>query len=177
MSHPDTPIVIHWNDRFLDLFAKCTALYRSGNTDFESYYDAEGHALLGETGYAPREFFDFVEDHCEYGTPSISTALLVAAVRRDYFHVVMEGKDGARNVTSNDVPARGDELEGIAYLPRILAKARAKLRGDLDPDMMFGCGGDRAFLHRMGGIHPADFLRRVWAADEDDAKIVEWLKS
>jgi len=177
MSHESTPTAATWNERFLDLYAKCTDLYRSGNTDYENYYDKSDNGLLGEIGYAPREFFDFVEDYCEFGIPGPSTALLVAAVRRDYFHVVMERKDGARNVTSSDVPSRGEELAGIPYLPRIIAKARAKLRGDLDPDLMFGCGGDRAFLRRVGGVHPADFLRRVWAADEDETKIVDWLKS
>ncbi|MFU8893707.1 MAG: DUF5069 domain-containing protein [Luteolibacter sp.] len=165
-----------WNDRFLALFDHCTGLYQKGNRDFTTYYDAAAQALLGEIGYAPREFFDFVEDFCEHGVPTRSTALLVAAVRRDYFHVAMEGEDGSRSVTSSDVPSRGEELDGIPYLPRILAKARAKLRGDLDPDMMFGCGGDRGFLQRSGGIHLADFLRRVWAAGEDDQKIVEWLR-
>lgn len=171
-----TPSSTDWNDRFLALFDKCVILYRKGNHDFTSYYDAADEALLGKIGYAPREFFDFVEDHCEFSAPSATTALLVAAVRRDYFHVVMEGRDGTRDVTSNDVPSRGDELDGIPYLPRILAKARAKLRGDLDPDMMFGCGGDRGFLQQVGGIHPADFLRRVWSAGDDDQKIVEWIK-
>lgn len=167
----------HWNERFLELFDHCVSHYEQGNRDFTTYYDDDAKALLSEIGYAPREFFDFVEDFCEHGTPSPSTSLLVAAVRRDYFHVVMEGQDGARNLKSSDVPSRGEELDGIPYLPRILAKARAKLRGDLDPDMMFGCGGDRGFLSRAGGIHPADFLRRVWATGEDDSKIVEWLRS
>ena len=165
-----------WNDRFLALFDKCVILYQKGNYDFNKYYDKADISLLGEIGYAPREFFDFIEDQCEFGAPSPTTALLVAAVRRDYFIVVMEGKDGSRSITSSDIPSRGDELDGIPYLPRILAKARAKLRGDLDPDLMFGCGGDRGFLQRVGGIHPADFLRRVWAAEDDDSKIVEWLR-
>jgi len=171
-----TPTSTHWNDRFLALFDRCEILYQKGVRDHTAYYDAADHALLGEIGYAPREFFDFVEDFCEFGSPSRSTALLVAAVRRDYYHTIMNGKDGSRNITSRDVPARGEELEGIPYLPRILAKARAKLRGDLDPDLMFGCGGDRGFLQRIGGVHPADFLRRVWYADSDDRKIVEWLR-
>ena len=122
-----------------------------------------------------RNSFDFVEDFCEEGSPSPSTALLVAGVRRDYFQVVMGGKPGERNLTASDIPTFGDELAGMAYLPRILAKAKAKLRGELDPDLMYGCGGDRAFLARSGGLHLADFLRQVWAADGDDGKIVTWI--
>jgi hypothetical protein len=166
-----------WNDRFLDLFDRCVKRYRAGDTDFTGYYEAPADAaLLAEIGYKPREFFDFVEDFCEESTPSPSTALLVAAVRRDYFQVVMKAKPGEKNLTRDDIPTFGDELDGIAYLPRILAKARAKLRGELDPDLMFGCGGDRAFLGRHGDLHLADFLRQVWAAGDDDAKILDWIR-
>lgn len=165
-----------WNDRFLALFDKCVIHFRKGNHDYNNYYDKADLSLLEEIGHAPREFFDFVEDHCEFGAPSPTTALLVAAVRRDYFEVVMASEDGSRGVSSSDIPSRGDELDGIPYLPRILAKARAKLRGDLDPNLMFGCGGDRAFLQKIGGVHPADFLRRVWSADDDHMKIANWLR-
>jgi hypothetical protein len=165
-----------WNDRFLALFDHCAAKYSAGNENYETYYSEEDLGFLRSMGYQPREFFDFVEDFCEDGEPSISTALLIAAVRRDYFLVVQGGtpSDG-RLLTRDDVPTFGDELEGIRYLPRILAKARAKLRGELDPDLMFGCGGDRNFLKNHGAIHPADFLRRVWAAGDDDSKIAAWV--
>lgn len=166
-----------WNDQFLALFDRCVNRYRSGDKDFTQYYDEKDSSLLSRIGYRPREFFDFVEDFCDEGAPSPTTALLVAAVRRDYFEVVMEGKPGTKNVAADDLPTFGDELDGIAYLPRILAKARAKLRGELDPDMMYSCGGDRNFLNKNGYIHPADFLRQVWAADGDDQKVLKWIRS
>jgi hypothetical protein len=166
-----------WNDRFLELFDRCVAAYRGGNTDFNSYYTPEDLTFLGSIGYKPREFFDFVEDLCEEGVPSISTALLVAAARRDYFLTVQKGGTSEHVLTRDNVPGFGDELEGLAYFPRILAKAQAKLRGELDPDLMFGCGGDRNFLQKNGDIHPADFLRHVWAEGENPAKLAAWVKS
>ena len=78
--------------------------------------------------------------------PLQSTALLIAAVRRDYLQVVQGGILSEIEITRGDLPSFGDTLGDIAYLPRILAKARAKLRGELDPDLMYGCGGDRKFL-------------------------------
>ncbi len=165
-----------WNDTFLELFDRCVSRYRAGDHDFESYYTPADLGFLRETGCQTREFFDFVEDFCEDNTPSPSTALLVAAVRRDYFLTVQKGIPCAGPLlTRDDVPTFGEELEGVAYLPRILAKARAKLRGTLDPDLMFGCGGDRNFLRKHGDLHPADFLRQVWAAKEDDLKVAEWV--
>lgn len=164
-----------WNDTFLALFERCVAEYLGGNLDFETHYMPEDRAFLAAIGYQPREFFDFVEDFCEQGNPSATTALLIAAVRRDYFITVQLGGPGGPPLTRDDLPTFGDELAGITYLPRILAKARAKLRGELDPDLMFGCGGDRNFLQQHGEIHPADFLRRVWAAGTNDRKLAAWV--
>jgi hypothetical protein len=169
-----------WNDRFLSLFERSADLYRSGEKDFQKHYDGGDLAFLATIGYKPREFFDFVEDFCEEGEPSASTAMLVAAVRRDYFLTLQNGitpTAPGKLLTRDDVPSFGHELDGIPYLPRILAKARAKLAGNLDPDLMFGCGGDRNFLHKNGDIHPADFLRHVWAVGDDDQKLAEWVKA
>lgn len=164
-----------WNDSFLALFDRCVAEFQSGNVDFETYYTPENLAFLARIGCQPRELFDFVEDFCGEGEPSISTALLVAAVRRDYFHTIQKGIPSDQVLTRDDVPSFGDELRGMPYLPRLLAKGRAKLRGELDPDLMFGCGGDRNFMKKHGDIHPADFLRHLWAAGADDEKIANWI--
>jgi hypothetical protein len=164
-----------WNDAFLMLFDRCVALYRSGNRDFTTYYTPDDLALLAGIGCQTREFFDAVEDFCDEGVPTASTALLVAAVRRDYFLTMQAGLPSGKLLTRDDLPTFGDELAGISYLPRILAKARAKLRGELDPDLMFGCGGDRNFLKNHGDIHPADFLRWVWALGSDEQKLAAWV--
>ena len=164
-----------WNDKFLALFDRCVATCRSGNRDFTTCHTPGDLAFLAEIGYQIREFFDFVEDFCDEGEPSASTALLIAAVRRDYFLTVQQGVISEQILTRDEIPTFGDELLGIPYLPRILAKARAKLRGELDPDLMFCCGGDRHFLKNHGDIHPADFLRWVWAVGDDDGKLAAWV--
>jgi hypothetical protein len=166
-----------WNDYFLTLFDSCCATYRSGLRDLDKYFSGEDLAFLTTIGHQPREFYDSVEDFCDAGTPSPSTALLVAAVRRDYYLSVQNGITSNRVITSDELPSFGHELAGMAYLPRILAKARAKLRGELAPDIMFGCGGDRNFLRKHGSIPPADFLRHVWAAGDSDAKLAAWVKT
>jgi len=166
-----------WNDTYLTLFDHCVSAYNSGNKDFPTYYRPEDLRFLTKIGCQPREFFDFVEDYCEAGTPSPSTAVLVASVRRDYFLTIQQGKASTgKLLTADSIPTFGEELEGIAYLPRLLAKGRAKLRGELDPDLMYGCGGDRNFLGKNGNIHPADFLRNLWAAGDDDARMAAWVK-
>jgi Domain of unknown function (DUF5069) len=168
---------MEWNETFEQLFESCAAQHRMGNFDYETGYSASELAFLISIGCKPREFFDFVEDFVGEGTPAPSTALLVAAARRDYFLVVQKGQASTHEITHDELPNFGEELGGMKYLPRILKKARAKLRGELDPDMMYGCGGDRNFLNKNGQIHPADFLRAVWACGEDDAKLAAWVKA
>lgn len=166
-----------WNDSFLTLFDSCCATYRAGERNPEHFYSGADLAFLSTIGYRTREFFDFVEDHCDDGVPSASTAMLVAAARRDYFLTIQHGVTSHRTLSVDLLPTFGEVLDGFVYLPRILAKARAKLRGELDPDIMFCCGGDRKFLRTHGEIHPADFLRRVWSAADDDHKLAAWVKS
>jgi hypothetical protein len=165
-----------WQDRFLALFDKCLAQYRRGNVDFNSYYSKQDLAFLKSIGYRPREFFDFVEDFADGAPLPPAAALLVAAVRRDYFHEVQKGKPSEGMIPRDELPARNDtSIGGVPYLARITAKARCKLRGELDPDIMFSCGGDRAFLQEHD-IHPADFLRAVWLAGGDDGKVLNFVR-
>ena len=60
------------------------------------------------------------------------------------------------------------------WLPRLIFKARLKLRGEMDPEIMYGCGGDRQFFVKYD-IHPADFLRAVWASGGDQAKVLAFV--
>jgi hypothetical protein len=165
-----------WNDQFLALFRFCLQQYQSGNQEFLSYYQQDDLDFLNSIGYKPRELFDFVEDFSDDGMPTESTALLVASVRRDYFQHVQEGVQSNTEITADDIPSRSDEYQGLACLPRIVAKAEAKLRGELHPNLMFGCGGDRGFLRSNGNIHLADFLRHVWAANGDISSVHEFVK-
>lgn len=167
-----------WNDQFLKLFRRCLEAYRGGNSDFNTYYSEEDFAFLRTIGYKPRELFDFVEDLADDSQPSESTALLIAAVRRDYLTVVQNGELSEHEITINELPGKQDDsIASTPYLARIISKAEHKLRGELDPNIMFGCGGDRNFLRKHGNINPADFLRNVWAADGDHDHIADYVKS
>lgn len=163
-----------WETQFRELFDNCCSRYQNGAQDPANYYEEKDRSFLQEIGYRPRELFDFVEDFCDEGTPTPETAVLVASVRRDYFHVIQNRMPSSRTLLPDDLPDRKSELEGLVWLPRILAKARAKLKGELDPEIMYCCGGDRAFLSRHD-IHPADFLRAVWAAGDEDHKVLAYL--
>jgi len=166
-----------WQDAFLSLFDSCLAEYRAGHTDWSAYYTEGDLQFLESIGCQPREFFDFVEDYGEGAPLPPAAALLVAAVRRDYFLVVQGGRRSGSFFPAAQLPAKDDAtLDGRPYFARLVKKARLKLRGELDPDIMFGCGGDRRFLMACD-VHPADFLRHVWSAGDDDTKIVALVRA
>jgi len=164
-----------WESTFREIFDRCLERYRAGDTDFNGYYTADDLYFLSSIGYKPRELFDFIEDFADENTPSPEAALLVAAARRDFLHFEQKGQPSANEITPGDLPARDAELDGFRWLPRIITKARAKLRGELHPEIMYSCGGDRNFLSG-NDIHPADFLRAVWACGDDDAKIAAYVR-
>ena len=162
-----------WNETFSALYTRCLAEYTRGNSDFTSYYSSADLTFLASIGCQPREFFDFIEDHCP--ELPLTTALLVAALRRSYFLNEQGRKPSSRVLTADQLPLREAQLEGIPWLPRILEKAKAKLRGELHPDLMYGCGGDRNFISKHG-LHLADFLETVRRAGDDVAPVLDYVR-
>lgn len=165
----------NWAKTFGDHFADALDAYRAGKHDADSMFNPAVREFFKSIGATPQEIFDFVEDTHFGGEPGAETALLVTAVRREYFLTVQKGQHSARVIDMDALPSKSAELAGIEWLPRIIEKAKAKLRGEMPPELMYDCGGDRAFL-REHNIHPADFLREVWAAGNDLARIVDYVK-
>jgi len=164
-----------WVEKFHQCYIKAMAKYQKGNRRPATYFNAGETAFLASIGCTAQELYDFAEDWCTTQELSFATVVLITSVRRDFFRVVQKGKRSRRTISTADLPAKDAEVDGFVWLPRIIAKARAKLRGEMPPDLMFGCGGDRPFLKKVD-IHPADFLREVWAARDDDRKIIEYVK-
>ncbi len=79
-------------------------------------------------------------------------------------------------ISMDKLPSKDAEIEGIGWLPRIIPKAEAKLRGEMPPELMYGCGGDRKFF-RINNIDPAEFLKEVWKSKGNQSDIVNWVKS
>lgn len=158
------------------LWIHACRLYREGNTTIESYFDANQRAILARNGLTEREIFDFVEDFCRHGEPDFVTFMLVTDIRRAYFYDEMAGVPSGRTVDPATYPAKAEDVDGITWLPRILAKAKAKLLGELDNDTMYGCGGDRAFLQKHD-LHMAEFLRKVAQNLDNDQAVIDWVKA
>jgi len=164
-----------WADVFRECYVKAVAAYRGGNRQPATFFDADETAFLAGIGCTPQELYDFAEDWCGSQEPSFATVLLITAARRDYFLTIQKSQPTGRMIAMADLPAKDAALGGFIWLPRQIAKARAKLAGEMPADLMYGCGGDRAFFKRVK-CHPADFLRVVWAAHDDDQKIIAYIR-
>lgn len=162
-------------DRFRALYDHAVKLYAAGQRGAETYFDANAQAFLAANGLTAQNLYDYAEDHQNYGEPGYDRALAIELVRRDYFLNAQLGR--ASTVTADDTtwPAKTAAVEGITWLPRIIPKTKAKLRGELPAHLMYSCGGDRAFF-RDHDIHPAEFLSLVWRHENDDAGIIAWVK-
>lgn len=164
-----------WHHELKQLFVLALERYRAGERDPRRYFTVDQVDYLGGVGQTPQELFDFVEDHTKSGEPDWETVLLISAARRDYLLTVQQGERSKNVISMDDLPAKDAELDGIRWLPRIIAKAEAKLRGEMPPELMYDCGGDRNFF-REHGLNPADFLRHVWSANGDRQKVVDYVR-
>jgi hypothetical protein len=161
-------------EKLAELWHRAVNLYESGHQNVETFPIEEDLPFLRSLGMNKIDVFDFAEDWVCEGEPDLASFLLIHEHRRDYFWEVQNRVESSERLDSTKLPAKDSEIEGIRWLPRIIPKARAKLRGELPPETMFCCGGDRHFFHH-NKIHPSEFLGIVRRAGEDDQKIIDWV--
>lgn len=156
------------------LWEKAVQAYEAGNRDSSSYFGAEETAFLRSVGHTAQEVYDFAEDRVSGGEPDLETFILIASMRRSYFLEEMAGQESSHVVDTGDLPGKEESVRGVEWLPRIIPKAKAKLRGEMSDDLMYCCGGDRKFFKRTD-IHPAEFLDRVRRHWDDEEAVIEWV--
>lgn len=162
---------ITWSRDFKELFDAAIEQYLSGVRGHSNLFKEEEKKFLAFIGARPAEIYDLIEDWCEVNEPSFETILAITNVRYEYFV-----KEQLRNTTvytqpPETFPSGTKAMGDFPWLPRIIAKARAKLKGELPPELMYSCGTDRPFLKRVG-IAPEDFLKIVWEAGSNDQAIL-----
>lgn len=150
--------------------------YKNGDRNPDNYFSEITLKVLRQMGLKTMDIYDYIEDNITSGEPDFETFLLVSATRRDYFLTVQNGRTSKKIIDCTSLPEKEAKIDGIVWLPRIIVKAQAKLRGELPPQMMYGCGGDRHFF-RSHNIHPADFLRAAWTHESKTSKLVDWIKT
>ncbi|MDI1320302.1 MAG: DUF5069 domain-containing protein [bacterium] len=161
-------------DQFRALYDKAVKIYASGQTDAGTYFAPAETAFLAANGLTAQAMYDYAEDHNNGGEPGYDRALAIELVRRDYFLNVQGGKTSTQVLDETKMPAKSDAVQGIEWLPRLIPKTKAKLRGELPGSLMYCCGGDRRFF-KQHDINPAEFLSLVWRSEGNDAAVVDWV--
>lgn len=164
-----------WKLEFRNVWERAIAAWKAGRQSADTMFASSDLVFLAGIGCTAQELFDFVDDSLSYSDLVYETVLGVTAIRREYFLEVMHGKPTGYAVPMNVLPAKSAEVDGIAWLPRLIAKTRIKLRGELNPDLMYGCAGDRPFLRSHHMTLP-QFLKLVWDKGDDDRAIVDAVK-
>jgi hypothetical protein len=154
------------------LWDHAVARYQDGDRNENTFFDASQKAFLDAIGTTPREVYDFAEDFVVSGEPDFETFALVTDRRRSFFLQVQRGIRSERIVMNDELPPKDAAVGGLAWLPRILEKAKIKLRGEMNPDLMYGCGGDRRFLKSID-MHLAEFLALVERHLDDDQAVID----
>lgn len=163
----------NWTHVFKIIYEKASKQYQQGNRNPDRYFTDDEVAFLASMGCRPVEVYDFAEDYPEIDW---DTALLITSVRRAHFLYVDGAPAWDYVMKVDEFPAKDAEIDGVTWLPRLIAKANAKLRGLMPKELMYCCGGDRAFFKKYD-IHPADFLRLAWHAGDDHGRIAEVVKA
>lgn len=159
---------------FRSLYHKAVDLYAKGKRGADSFFSSEEKAFLAANGITPQHLYDYAEDHNNYTEPGYDLALGIELVRRDYFLNVQNGKSAGSLLEESSLPPKAAAVRGIEWLPRVIPKTKAKLRGQLPESLMYCCGGDRKFF-KAHDIHPAEFLSLVWRNENNDEAIVDWV--
>jgi hypothetical protein len=169
MNHYDFP------QQFHALYELAVTLHAGGKRGPAGYFSPNEQSFLAANGLSGQNLYDYAEDHNGYaGEPGPDHALAIELVRRDYFLNAQRGGASTTTLDETRLPAKTDTVRGIAWLPRLIPKAHAKLRGELPPTLMFCCGGDRRFF-KEHNILPAEFLSLVWRHENQPDRIVDWV--
>lgn len=162
--------------KFRALHDKAVGLYAKGQRGADTFFSADEKAWLAGHGLNSQHLYDYAEDQNGYGEPGVENAIAIEVVRHNYFHSIQKGQASHVVLDVDQMPSKSETVRGIEWLPRLLPKAKAKLRGELPAALMYCCGGDRNFF-KTHDILPAEFLGVVWRFENDDQAIVDWVVS
>ncbi len=170
MNHYD------YHTRLKALWDKGIEDYKNGGRVPGAYLTEADQAFLSYIGANQQDLYDFTDDSIRYGEPDFEMFWAVQSMRFNYFKMIMKSQPSDFIPPMEAYSPKDGEINGISWLPRIIEKAKHKLRGELDPDIMYGCGGDREFC-KTHNLHLAEFLQLVWNNWDDDQVIAAYIQA
>ena len=165
-----------WAEQFRQVWDRGVAAYKSGNGKPQTLFNRTRQRISWPLSAAPTRsslilWRIFAEAANQSMIQCYWSRLPAEIIFTPCSTVSHPGKSFHGSAPSQE---RGNSA-GIAWLPRLIVKAQAKLRGEMPAELMYGCGGDRPFLHGIN-THLADFLRLVWAVDGDQQKVLAFVR-
>jgi hypothetical protein len=127
-----------WRTPFHDLFFRGVERHKQGRQSPEGMFEGDEPNFLESIGCSTQEMFDFCDDYVRWGDVIYEHVEALQAVRYEHFIEELDSQPANHAMAMNEFPAKTDEIEGIAWLPRLILKARAKLAGNLPADLMYG---------------------------------------
>jgi hypothetical protein len=166
----------NYHQKLKSIYDKAVSFYAKGKRDASTYFTDEEVAFLKSINSCAQDPYDFAEDLHNYGEPDYETFQRIQAICRDYFLTTLRGNATGQTIDTASLPPKTDAVRGIEWLPRLIAKTKAKLRGEMPDDIMYSCGGDRRFF-KQHDIHPAEFLSAVWRYEDNDEALIDWVET
>ena len=127
-----------WKTKFRDLFFAGVKRHEFGGQSPDTMFEPDEVAFIESIGCTAQELFDFVDDYVHCGDVNYDDAEAIQAVRLEVFANELDRQPAARRLGMDEFPEKSAEVDGIAWLPRLMVKARAKLAGQLPADLMYG---------------------------------------
>ena len=127
-----------WRTQFHDLFFRGVERHKQGRQSPEGMFEGEEPDFLESIGCSTQEMFDFCDDYVRWGDVIYEQVEELQAVRYEHFINELNSQPASHAMEMDEFPPKDAELEGIAWLPRLILKARAKLAGNLPADLMYG---------------------------------------
>ena len=127
-----------WRTQFHDLFFRGVERHKQGRQSPEGMFEGEEPDFLESIGCSTQEMFDFCDDYVRWGDVIYEQVEELQAVRYEHFIEELDSQPASHAMEMDEFPPKDAELEGIAWLPRLILKARAKLAGNLPADLMYG---------------------------------------
>ena len=127
-----------WKQRFRALFNEGVARHKTGRQSPDAMFGESEIEFLESIGCSSQEMFDFCDDYVHWDDVIYDHVEELQAVRYEHFKNELSSQPADTRMEMSEFPAKADEVEGIAWLPRLIVKARAKLAGQLPADLMYG---------------------------------------
>ena len=127
-----------WKQQFRELFNTGVERHKAGRQSLDTMFEPAEAKFLESIGCSTQEMFDFCDDYVNWDDVIYDHVEELQAVRYEHFINELNNQSASRQMEMHEFPAKTDEVEGIAWLPRLIVKARAKLAGQLPADLMYG---------------------------------------